>query len=267
MAVQIYIVLILTFIIYTIGTLGYSVRIVGIRTGKIAIAGAVFNIFVLIQRTANGFQAPFLAKTIEKSINSGNVSGLLSTFRLILFDTTAAIIFGAILMPTFIKIFTKLVESFSIYKSIPKLLFHGFSKAGIEQFKKSLTAPRKENIAQLKHFKKMPKKIIVLNAAACSISIVGGMAAMYAGALIPEYRTTCTTLSSCITGISTVMTYIFVDPYLSMLVDDVVRGECSEVFFNRCIIFIVCGSIFGSLAAQILLVPVSSIIVQIAKFI
>jgi hypothetical protein len=267
MTIQIYIVFFLTFVIYTIGTLAYSVRIVGIRTGKIAVAGAVFNIFVLIQRMAGGFQAPFLAKTIETSINSGNTGGLLLKFRLILSVTAAAIVFGAVLMPTFIKIFTKLVNSFSIYKSIPKVLIHGFSKSGIEQFKKSITAPKKENIAQLKHFKKMPKKIIVLNVIASSISITGGMAAMYAGALIPQYRTTCTTLSSCITGISTIMIYMFIDPYLSMLVDDVVRGECPSVFFNRCIIFIVCGLACGALLAQALFIPVSSLIVEIAKII
>jgi hypothetical protein len=93
------------------------------------------------------------------------------------------------------------------------------------------------------------------------------MAAMYAGALIPQYRTTCTTLSSCITGISTIMIYMFIDPYLSMLVDDVVRGECLPVFFNRCIIFIVCGLVCGALFAQALFVPVSSLIVEIAKII
>ncbi len=72
MSTQIMIVLILTFVIYVISTLAYSVRVVGVRTGRIAISFAVFNVFALLSRTANTIQAPLLAKTIENSINLGN---------------------------------------------------------------------------------------------------------------------------------------------------------------------------------------------------
>ena len=73
MTSQIALVLALTFLINLITTLSYSVRIVGIRTGRIAVSFALFNILVLVSRTANGFQAPLLASTIEKNINSGQV--------------------------------------------------------------------------------------------------------------------------------------------------------------------------------------------------
>ena len=76
MTSQIAIVLALTFLINLITTLSYSVRIVGIRTGRIAVSFALFNILVLVSRTANGFQAPLLASTIEKNINSGAGSNL-----------------------------------------------------------------------------------------------------------------------------------------------------------------------------------------------
>ena len=48
MSTQVIIVLILTVIISIISTLAYSVRIVAVRTGRIAVAFAVFNIFALI---------------------------------------------------------------------------------------------------------------------------------------------------------------------------------------------------------------------------
>ncbi len=65
MSTQIIIVLILTFVIYVISTLAYSVRIVGVRTGRIAISFAVFNVFALLSRTANTIQAPLLAKPLR----------------------------------------------------------------------------------------------------------------------------------------------------------------------------------------------------------
>ena len=267
MSTLVIIVLILTMIISIISTLAYSVRIVGVRTGRIAVSFAVFNIFALVSRTANSIQAPLLAKTIESTIKIGNPQSLLSTFRWILFSTTIVTIIGAALMPTFIKVFEKVVESFSVNRSIPKLLLHAFSKSGIEQFKSSVTKPRKENLAQLKNFKAMPKKIILLNSIAFSISTVGVLASLYAGCLNPDLRTTCSTLSAVINGSSTILMVIFIDPFISILTDDVINGECSQMQFDRCIIFIVGGLIVGTILAQFLLIPAAQVISFIAKLI
>lgn len=267
MPIQIIIVLILTFIIYVISTLAYSARIVGVRTGRIAISFAVFNVFALISRTANTIQAPLMAKTIENSIKTGSVEGLLYIFRWILFSATLATIVGAILMPTFIRLFGKAVESFSVHRSVPRLLLHGFSKSGIEQFRKSITPPKKENFSHLKSIKKIPVKIIILNAIAFSISTVGVLSSLYAGSLNPDLRTTCSTLSSIINGFSTILMFIFVDPFISMMTDDVIKGEVNEIDFDRCIIFIVGGLIAGTVIAQFLLVPAAKIIGFIARII
>lgn len=267
MSAQVIIVFALTFVIYVVGTLAYSVRIVGVKTGRIAIAFAIFNVFALLSRTANTFQGPILAKTIETGIAAGNINGMLHIFRWILFSATLATIVGAALLPTFIRVFTKAVQSFSVYRSIPKLLVHGFSKSGIEQFKKSVTIPKKENLAQLKNLRKIPKKIIVLNVITSSISTVGVLASLYAGCLYPEFRTTCSTLSSAINGLATILMFLFIDPYISMMTDDVIRGECSELDFSRCVIFIVCGLIAGTLLAQLLLIPAAQAIAIIARII
>ncbi len=70
-----------------------------------------------------------------------------------------------------------------------------------------------------------------------------------------------------INGIATILLTIFIDPYTSMLTDDVIRGECSELQFNRCIIFIVFGLIIGTVLAQFLLKPAAYIIGIIARII
>lgn len=124
MTYQIALVLGLTFLINLITTLSYSVRIVGIRTGRIAVSFALFNILVLVSRTANGFQAPLLASTIEKNINSGQGANLLD-FRLIILSCTISTIIGGLLIPTFQRLLSIAVEKFSIYKSVPKVLFYG----------------------------------------------------------------------------------------------------------------------------------------------
>src|SRR5512147_440603 len=149
MSSQIIVVLALTFLINLITTLSYSVRIVGIRTGRIAVSFALFNILVLISRTANGFQAPLLASTIEKNINSGSGANLLE-FRLIILSCTIATIFGGLMIPTFQRVLSIAVEKFSIYKSVPKVILHGFTKSGIASIKENIVAPSSKNLA---HFK------------------------------------------------------------------------------------------------------------------
>lgn len=170
-------------------------------------------------------------------------------------------------MPTFIKLFSKAVQSFSIHKSVPRLIIHSFSKSGIEQFKSSISKPKKQNIEQLKNLNKMPKKIIIFNIVACSISSVGILASLYSGLINPELRSTCITLAPIINGVATILMTIFIDPYTSMLTDEVIRGECTELQFNRCIIFIVFGLIAGTILAQFLLEPAAKIIEIVARII
>lgn len=259
--------LFLTFIIYLVSTLSYSVRIVGVRTGRIAVAFAVFNIFALISRSAGSIQSPLLTKKIESNIINGSPDDLTNLFRLLLLASTIAAIVGALLIPTFIKIFTRGVESFSIHKSIPRLIMHSISKSGIEQFKKSITIPQSYNFEHMKNFKRIPRRIVLLNAAAFSMSTVGSLAALYAGARYPEFRTTCNSLSFIINMFSTLIMFIFVDPYVSIMTDDVIKGDCSHADFDRCIVFLVAGLIVGTMAAQLLLVPAAEIIRFVAEWV
>src|SRR6478609_1253423 len=123
MTSQVLIVLILTFVINIITTLSYSVRIVGIRTGRIAISFSLFNIMVLISRTANGFQAPLLAKSVENDIKHGILNNA-EPFRFIILSCTVGTIIGALLIPTFQRLLVRAVNNFSFHKSIPKLIYH-----------------------------------------------------------------------------------------------------------------------------------------------
>lgn len=267
MTAKIGIVFVLTFIIYTIGVLAYTVRIVGIKTGRIAVAYSVFNILSLISRMASVFQQPLLTKTIENNIRAGTTGNMLTIFRFILLVSSLAGVAGAFLMPTFIKLFKKAVESFSVYRSIPRIMIHAFSKSGIEQFKESISVPQRQNLSHLKHFRKVPKRIVLLNVIASAISSTGSLASLYAGCLNPELRSTCSVLSPVINGFGTIMMYVFIDPYLSMMTDDVIRGDCSETYFNRCIVFVVGGLIAGPLFAEVLLVPAAKLISIIANMI
>ncbi|WP_242695745.1 lipid II flippase Amj family protein [Desertivirga brevis] len=261
---QIAIVLVLTLVINIITTLSYSVRIVGIRTGRIAISFALFNILVLISRTANGFQAPLLAKAVENDIKNG-ISSNIEPFRWVILSCTIGTILGAFLIPTFQRILSKAVLSFSLYKSVPRLLLHGFSKNGILYFKESLTVPAKENITQIRLDNGFPWRIFILNVVAVMILTIGVLSAVYASYINPDYRTTASNLSAFINGFATILMFTFIDPHLSIMTDDVVLGKCSESTFRKYIIYMVVARVIGTLLAQVVFFPCSELLAVIAE--
>lgn len=262
--IQISIVLALTLVINIISTLSYSVRIVGIRTGRIAISFALFNILVLISRTANGFQAPLLAKAVENDLKSGITSNI-EPFRYVILSCTIGTIIGAMLIPTFQRLLSRGVLSFSIYKSVPKLLLHGFSKNGILYFKESLTIPVKENLTQIRLDDRFPWKIFILNVVAVTILTIGVLSAVYASYISPDYRTTASSLSAFINGFATILMFTFIDPHLSIMTDDVVLGKLSDSTFRKYIVYMVIARVIGTVIAQVLFLPCSELLAIIAE--
>jgi hypothetical protein len=242
------------------------VRIVGIRTGRIAVSFALFNILVLISRTANGFQAPLLASTIEKNINTGVNPNLLD-FRLIILSCTIATIIGGFLIPTFQRILSIAVEKFSIYKSVPKVLFYGFTKTGITSIKENIVVPSSKNISNLTITTDFPWKVFIMNVVSVAIMTIGVLSALYAGYFNPEFRTTASSLTAIINGLATILMFVFIDPFLSIMTDDVVLGKTSESLFRKYIVYMVFARVIGTILAQLILIPAAKIISLIARLI
>lgn len=264
MSFQIVIILLLTFIIHLIATLTYSVRIVGTRTGKVVIAFSLFNILSLVARTANSFQAPLLTKFTELHIASGSVN-LIIRFRWILMVTTSATLLGIALMPTFQRVFSKAVQAFSLYRSIPQLLLHGFSKMGLQHLRTSVAIPSVENLRDVKAIRQFPWPIVWLNVVVEALLTVGPLAALYAGYLNSQLRMTSVSLSVLVTGLATILLFVFIDPYLSMLTDDVLQGKISHLLFRQGVTLLVGGRLLGTVLAQLLLIPAAYGIVTVAS--
>lgn len=263
MNIQIIIVLFLNFIISIIGTLAYSVRLVGVRTGKIAVTYSVFNILSLISRIAVTFQVPILTKFVE---NNANSRYFINIFNLIIVVSGIATIVGAILIPTFQRIFYRGVLRFSVEKSIPRLIIHSFSKTGINYMKECIAIPVSTNLTKIR-YKKLPIKIIIFNLIAVSLITVGTLSPIYAGSIVPNLRATCITLSSIINGVATVLMSIFIDPQLSIMTDEVIDKKCTEEDFRSCVVAMVVSKSIGTFASLLLLIPSAYLIVFIAKII
>ena len=105
----------------------------------------------------------------------------------------------------------------------------------------------------------------MFNLVAVALWTVGAFAALYAGYLKPELRVTSSTLSAVINGVATILMFIFIDPHMSMMTDDVVEGKVSETSFRHAVIWLVCSRFAGTVLAQLLLIPAATVIVFVAE--
>ena len=256
----------LTFIIHIIGTLAYSVRIAGIRTRRIAVSLALFSILMLVSRTSNSFLGPFLAKRVETGIDHHvTADALLADFRWLLFSASLATIVGAILIPTFQRVFCRAVEHFQIHRSVPKLILHGVFKGGLSYVRTSASLPKPANVSGLRQRSGVSVSMTAMNVIATALWTVGIFAALYAGVLDPSVRVTSSTLSSIINGGATVMMAVFIDPHMSGMTDDVIEGKIEESQFRRAVVWLIGSRLAGTLVAQLLMVPSAVVIVAVAK--
>ena len=89
--------------------------------------------------------------------------------------------------------------------------------------------------------------------------------ALYASYLNPDVRVTSSQLSSVINGAATITLIVFIDPYFSMLTDDVAVKRVGQGYFRRSIIWLGVRRVAGTLLAQFLLIPSAMLIVSVAE--
>ena len=255
----------LTFVIHLVGALAYAARIAGVRTRRIAVSFALFNVLILVSRASNSFQGPFLGKRIEISLAAGQASHLLGDFRWLLMSATVAAVIGALAVPTFQRIFSRAVLHFQAHRSIPKLILHGFARGGLRYLRDAVTVPSARHVTGLAREVSVPWSVIALNVGAQALLTVGVFAALYAGCLDPKFRVTAVSLSGVVNGVATILLFVFIDPHLSVMTDDVMDGRTSEASFRRAVVWLSASRVAGTVLAQLMLLPAAFGIAMIAR--
>lgn len=255
----------LTFVIHLIGTLAYAARIAGVRTGHIATALTLFNLLVLVSRMSNSFQAPFLAKRIESNLTTVAASPLLVDFQWILGSAALATALGGLLVPTAQRAFARAVEILQKRRSIFRLLLHSAHPRRLILARKYLVIPGRKNLRALRSRGGLSWGFLSLNTIAVALWTVGVFASLYAGALEPEFRVTCSNLSAIINGVATIVMFLLLDPQLSLLTDDVAHRRVGQGTFRAAVASLVGARFAGVLLAQFLLLPSAMLIVWMAR--
>ncbi len=255
----------LTFVIHLVGTLAYAVRIAGTRTHRIALSLSLFNILILISRTSNAFQAPLLAKRVEENLAAGT-GGEATDFRWLLVAATLATMAGGLLIPAFQRLLSSAVEALGGRWSLADLFRRAVSPAAIAHVRDAAVLPAWSNVKRAAARPHLPWTMVALNTVTMAVWSVGVFAALYAGYLRPDLRVTASQMSSVVNGVATILMFIFIDPYLSVMTDDVATGHVDEAYFRRSIVWLTGSRLAGTVFAQLVLVPAAFWIVAIAEW-
>jgi hypothetical protein len=250
-----------------IGTLAYAARIAGVRTRRIAMSFALFNILVLVSRTSNGFLGPFLAKRIEVRIATGGGAALLDDFRLVLMSASIAVLAGIILVPTSQRLFARAIGYFQKHRSTTRMLLASATPSGMRTIRDALAIPSPGTLRDLAKPRGVGWGVLLANCLAQALLTVGVLASLYAGYLNPEFRVTASQLSAVINGLATILLFALIDPQLSVMTDDVVEGRVSEPLFRRTIVWISFSRLAGTVLAQALFLPSAMAIAWVANYV
>lgn len=257
-------IILLTGSINLIGSLAYAARIAGVRTGRIAMSFALFNILVLVSRTSNSFLAPFLAKRIETSIPSGRGDYLFLEMQIVLAAACGATMAGILLIPTGQRLFATAINWYQYNRSTTKLALKAASFGGLKSLRASLRLPSFVHLKTCRMPAEVGWRVLLSNCLAQALLTVGVVASLYAGYLAPEFRVTASQLSALINGIATILLFAFIDPQLSILTDDAVEGKINETKFRRAIVLISISRLAGTALAPLLLYPSAIFIARVS---
>ncbi len=258
------IILVLTLVVHCLDTAAYASRIAGVRTGRLALTGALFNIVALASRVASTLQAPLLGSAVDRLVQEGKLGGLLRDFHVIIGAATLGTLLGAMLIPTFSALFSRAALAYEFHGSFPTLLFHTLSLRGFSRIGQHLRLPLPDSVRRASKLR-LPRYFLLLNIIVTGVYTVGISSTMYASALAPDLARTATTLSGVVNGVGTLLLVLLIDPVSALITDQALRGNRPVAQVSHIVIWQVAGRFSGTLLAQALFSPAALLVLEVAR--
>ncbi len=250
---QVLLVSLFTFIIHLSETLTYSLRLAGVRLGKLAVAMSLSGIILLISRTANMVQAPLTGKILDFAKHNGDYN-LIDQFGIIIGAATVGTFTALLLFPSAVLLSSRIISHLEVAGSVPQMIRSSVSFQKINNARYHLRSPKLSMLSQLR-IGGIPKRLVVLNCLVTAIYTIGVLAALLASTLTKEYSIAASQSSGLINGMATILLTILIDPQIGLITDKVLRGEKEVATLNKVFGLLMMSRLFGTILAQVLLVP------------
>lgn len=256
---------ILTTIIHAVDTGSFAARLAGVRTGRLALAGSLYNVFTLVSNGANTFAAPLIGVLTDTAANNQETSDLLTNFRVMLLAATAGTVVAGLLLPTLSRLLERGVLSYEQRRSLPRVIVRGASVRGVHWLKQDFTPPRLSSVRQSRR-SPFPRRFLILSILTTAFFTVSNFAALYASALAPEGARTATSLAPVFTGFFVFVNIFLLGPIVALVTDEALRGERPVADVTYITIWQIGARFLGTLLAQILIDPMGQALAAITRW-
>jgi hypothetical protein len=106
----------------------------------------------------------------------------------------------------------------------------------------------------------LPPSLFLVHILVVSIWTNGVLAALYAGALLPAYRSTATLLSGIVNGIAAVLSNFLIDPVTAVITDQSLHGIRDERDMIVLTYWLMFTRLLGTILAQLLFIPTAHLV-------
>lgn len=253
MAYTVIIVCWLTALIHCAETLSYSIRLAGVRTGKLAVSLSLTGILLLVSRTANMAQSPLAGGLVDRAREQGEGVALREAFHWIIGASSLGTLLAMVLFPSCVLLFSRMIFHLEAAGSLPRMM----SSLNVVKLKNARTHLRKPKWSMLRslRYHGVPNRLFLINTLVTGIYTVGVLSALYAAHLHPSMATFTAQSSGLINGVATVLLTVFVDPHLAMITDRAQHDPQVQAGLSRVLGAFMISRLAGTILAQALFVP------------
>ncbi|UWG99269.1 lipid II flippase Amj family protein [Dehalobacter sp. DCM] len=250
--------IILTGIIHIVDTLAYSVRLNSVKSGQVVLSFSLFNMVVLVSRTANTFQGPLIGKIVGYGLTH-NIDPA-GDLRFVIFAATGGTLLGILLIPTFLKVFQAAVKRLEEAGSVPSLVIEALQVNNIKRIVKSTVRPSRSMLQKLR-YREIPKRFLLINIIVTGIYTIGVIAAQYSAVFVPaEDQLAAAAASGMVNGIAAILLTFFIDPKSAIVTDEALRGKRPYGDVKALVILLITTKLLGTLLGQVLFLPAAHMI-------
>jgi Alternate to MurJ len=260
---QLVLAMVLNCLVQTLAIAAYAARLAGARSGRVATAISLYNIFGTSSRFAQMLYMPLLGSLSDHAASSG-----LGTYqwqlRDIVFAGTAGAVLGTLALPTFVMLYLRAIRSLERHGSVPKAMLGVLRRATVFAVLRDVKFGVRTRLRDLS-FQHVPKDVFVLNTVVTAIYGIGIVSATYASVLDPQAARTAILSSGLVNGFAVIAYNIVVDPTVSLIADQAARGERSTDDVKALVAGLAFTAVLGFLCSQLLLVPGALLIAWAAR--
>lgn len=265
---QLLLAVVLNCIVQSLAIAAYAARLAGARSGRVATAISLFNIFATTSRFAQMVYTPMLGSLSDRASVTGALGSAAHNaavhqyewqLRCIVFAGAAGAVIGTLALPTFVMLYLRAIRSFERNGSVPKAFVRMFVPRTAVSVLRDVKFAVATSPLRLS-MKNIPKDVLALNIFVTAVYGIGIVAAAYASVVHPQAARTALLSSGLVNGLATIAYNVFIDPVSAFITDQSVRGERSIEDVKALVTYLSITAIVGFLLSQLLLVPGATVI-------